>query len=125
MGNAEKKVNTRMMKQKHNKLVRDRIPDSIRAQGRDCGTRKLDDKEYNELLREKLVEEANEVVEACSKEELIDELADVLQIVRSIVDFEGIDYKIVEKHMKKKRKDRGSFESKVFLEWSEVAKPNP
>lgn len=42
----------------YNKLVRDRIPEIIRQDGRECGTERMSEAEYVQALREKLVEEA-------------------------------------------------------------------
>ena len=41
----------------YHKLVRDRIPQIIRAGGNDCETRRLEDGEYLQALEEKLTEE--------------------------------------------------------------------
>ena len=52
------------MRTHFNKLVRDRIPEIIRAESRECGTETLSDGEYRAALKEKLVEEAQEASEA-------------------------------------------------------------
>jgi predicted house-cleaning noncanonical NTP pyrophosphatase (MazG superfamily) len=46
------------------KLIRDRVPQIIRAQGDEPIVRFADPGEYRELLRAKLVEEAHEVATA-------------------------------------------------------------
>ena len=48
---------------------------------------------YNEAMAmiDKLLEEANEVINANKKEETEEELADLLEVVRAIANFKNID----------------------------------
>jgi predicted house-cleaning noncanonical NTP pyrophosphatase (MazG superfamily) len=101
----------------HKKLVRDKIPEIIEKNGDVCETRILNDWEFEIELRKKLVEESEEVLN-CSKEKLVDELADVLEIVSSLADNNQIKMEDVEKEMRLKREKRGGFDKKIFLEWS-------
>lgn len=71
------------------KLVRDGIPDIIRAQGGVPLTRTAQPGEYTALLRAKLREEAAEAAEAGPRE-LAGELADVLEVVIAIADDAGL-----------------------------------
>lgn len=64
------------------KLIRDRVPQIIRAQGDEPIVRIADPCEYRELLRAKLVEEAHEVATA-DDAHVPEELADVLEVVDS------------------------------------------
>lgn len=57
---------------KCNKLVRDRIPDIIEADGKTCITEVLDQVTYLQMLDEKLTEELTEYQESNSMEELAD-----------------------------------------------------
>jgi predicted house-cleaning noncanonical NTP pyrophosphatase (MazG superfamily) len=49
------------MRTEHNKLVRDKIPEIIRNSGNQCEITILSNLDYIEALRDKLVEEAQEV----------------------------------------------------------------
>ena len=63
------------------KLVRDRIPDIIRANGQECETEWLsDNKDYIKALDAKLDEEVAEYHESHS----LDELVDILEVVVAI-----------------------------------------
>ena len=68
------------MKQYH-KLVRDQIPEIIKADGKICICETLSDKDYIYLLDQKLNEELAEYQESKSLEELAD-LLEVMQAVR-------------------------------------------
>ncbi|MBU6244712.1 MAG: nucleoside triphosphate pyrophosphohydrolase [Actinomycetales bacterium] len=97
------------------KLVRDRIPDIIRADGSDPLIRVLDEGDYFRALLDKLVEEAQEARESTS-EGLLEELADVREVLLAICaarDWTGED---VDRLADRKRAQRGSFRDRLWLE---------
>jgi len=101
----------------HKKLIRDKIPEFIKATNDDFETRVMDDLEFEAELKKKLVEESKEVL-AAPKEELMNELADVLQLIKSIATHYQMKFRDVEKYQKDKKKKRGAFAKKLFLVWS-------
>ncbi len=101
----------------HRKLVRDRIPEIIEFKGDLYKTRVLKMREYRKLLRKKLVEEAKEL-ENVRKADLIKELADVLQVLKSIAELERIPFKKIEDKRKQRERERGGFRKRIFLIWS-------
>ncbi|MCW9054388.1 MAG: nucleoside triphosphate pyrophosphohydrolase [Candidatus Pacebacteria bacterium] len=105
------------MKQVFNKLVRDRIPEKIEANGETCVTRVLDDDEYRIELIKKLEEEIIEVrLAADDPKELIEELADVFEVIDAIVKGFALDRAEIDQAQKKKLEKRGGFEQRIFLE---------
>lgn len=78
--------------------------------------RKLRKKEFQTALKEKLVEEAKEVREAASRNVLIEELADMQEVMLSMYDAFGVRCAEVTTLARKKRKERGSFSKQLFLE---------
>ncbi|MDP4009379.1 MAG: nucleoside triphosphate pyrophosphohydrolase [Candidatus Shapirobacteria bacterium] len=101
----------------YKKLVRDKIPEIIKNNRESFETRILDDEEFEVELKKKLVEEAKEVGLAIN-EELLEELADVLELVKSIADFKNITFLQIEERRKEKLEKRGGFKKKLFLEWT-------
>lgn len=101
----------------HRKLIRDKIPELIEANNGQFETKILGKKEFKKELKKKLVEEAKEVIETDDKG-LINELADVLELVKSIASHYGINFSEIEKYQKEKRKRVGGFKRKIFLIWS-------
>ena len=97
---------------KYNKLVRDRIPDIILKDGQLPTTRILDDEEYIKELNKKLTEEVNEYLDG----ENIEEMVDILEVIRAILDFKGVSYDEIEEKRLKKLKKKGAFKDKVYLE---------
>ena len=106
-----------MRKVYYRKLIRDKIPEIIKSKGGEYKIRTLQKREFEKELRKKLLEESKEILET-PKKELINELSDVLEIIKSIASHYKIDFKEVEKYQIKKRKERGGFIKRIFLIWS-------
>lgn len=104
------------MEQVYNKLVRDNIPDIISSNNEVPFTRFLNDNEYREELYKKLLEECNEVVNSKSSEEVLEELADVLEVMESIVKLENKSFDDVKDIAISKKNKRGGFEKRIYLE---------
>jgi predicted house-cleaning noncanonical NTP pyrophosphatase (MazG superfamily) len=103
---------------RYNKLVRDRIPEIIKSRGGKAVTHYAGTKEYGTKLREKLLEEASELVKAKGKKASVEEIADVLEVVLAIGAFLKISPSAIEKVRSKKRKERGGFTKRIILESS-------
>lgn len=107
------------MKIEHNKLVRDKIPKIIRTSGNQCETKTLDNLDYIKALKEKLVEEAQEVAIA-PPEEIAQELVDVMEVMDALMAATGINRETVEEIQKEKRSIRGRFDNRIKLLWTET-----
>ncbi|MCY7394234.1 MAG: nucleoside triphosphate pyrophosphohydrolase [Leptolyngbyaceae cyanobacterium CAN_BIN12] len=101
----------------HNKLIRDRIPDIIQAAGRECAIETMEAEEFHQALRAKLVEEAQEAAAADSTE-LIAELADLCEVMDTLMAVYGIDREAVLAEQKRKQIERGGFSRRIQLLWS-------
>lgn len=99
----------------YNKLVRDRIPEIIKHNEKTPITRILDEKEYIEEIGKKVEEELTEYVEAEKKNHKVEELADLLEFVNALAQYEGVTLEDVEKVRKQKAKKRGGFQERIFL----------
>ena len=99
----------------HNKLVRDRIPEIIEATGKKYTTRVLNDKEYIDELKKKSFEELQEYVETDNKEDAIEELADVLEIMHALAEYHGSSMEKIEEVRRSKAAKRGGFKEKIYL----------
>ena len=103
------------MERIYNKLVRDNIPSMIESKGETPVTKILDDATYKIELEKKLNEEYHEVLEATG-DDRIEELADMLEIIRALAKLEGRILQDVIDCADKKNEKRGAFEEKIFLE---------
>lgn len=104
-------VYDQLSKQAREKLVRDNIPAIIRKNGEVPQTRILNEREYLAALDEKLKEEIAEYLDAND----LDELADVLEVVRAILVARGSSYDEIEKIRLQKFTRRGGFSDRISL----------
>lgn len=95
----------------YNKLVRDKIPEIITANGEKAVIRILEDEEYITALEKKLDEEVSEYHE--SKE--TEELADILEVIYALCEAKGHPQKELMQVYEKKHNERGGFSKKIFL----------
>ncbi len=95
----------------YHKLVRDRIPEIIEADGKTCVCEILSDEDYLSLLDQKLNEELAEYQESKS----LEELADLLEVMQSVVKAHGWTLEELEQVRADKATKRGGFEKKVLL----------
>lgn len=97
---------------KFNRLVRDKIPEIFLKDNSLPVTRTLNDEEYITELNKKLKEEVNKYLE----NENIEEMVDILEVIRAIIDFKEVSYDEIEEKRIKKVNKKGTFKDKVYLE---------
>ena len=95
----------------YHKLVRDRIPEIIEADGKTCICETLSDEDYISLLDQKLNEELAEYQESKS----LEELADLLEVMQAVVRARGWTLEELEQVRADKAAKRGGFEKKILL----------
>src|SRR5688500_9445755 len=105
------------MRKHYNKLVRDRIPELIAQHNKQFEVSILSESEYRQALLAKLVEEAQEVAQA-SRAELTVELADLYEVIDSILQANDSDRSTVQFIQDERRSSRGGFTYRILLRWS-------
>ena len=110
------------MKNQYNKLVRDGIPINIERDGLAYKARELDAVTFRSELLKKLVEEANEVANAASISDVVEELADLQEVISAILQSFEIEEEEIEAARLEKFEKNGGFEKKIFLEFVETPK---
>ncbi|MBE5891573.1 MAG: phosphoribosyl-ATP pyrophosphohydrolase [Lachnospiraceae bacterium] len=97
------------------KLVRDRIPEIIKADGNNPITRILPEEEYLQKLDIKL----NEEVAEYQADKSIEEMADVLEVLFAICEARGYSIEQLMKTKQDKQDKRGGFKDRIFWEGNE------
>ena len=69
-----------------NKLVRDKIPSIIEAEGRKVNIKQLNNDEFKNELNKKLLEEVNEYLE----DNNVEELADIVEVIYGLIKSMGL-----------------------------------
>lgn len=108
------------MRVTYNKLVRDRIPEIIRADGKSCQVNVMSEEEYRLALAEKLVEEAKEAAEEVSSRntgDLAKELADLQETIDALMATYGLDIDTVSDLQTSRQEERGGFKKRYRLVW--------
>ena len=95
----------------YHKLVRDKIPEMIRAQGETPHVRILEEEEYLLHLEAKLNEEVTEF----HQDKNVEELADILEVVYALAEGIGCSKEELLAVYEKKHQARGGFRDRVFL----------
>ncbi|MDX1923639.1 MAG: nucleoside triphosphate pyrophosphohydrolase [Rickettsiaceae bacterium] len=104
------------------KLVRDNQLEKMDKEGVEYVARFMDESEYEVRLKEKLIEEAEEVKDADSRDEILEELADVLEIVYSIGSLYDLTLEDIEKVRLDKKAKKGGFEKRIYNQDTTVSK---
>lgn len=102
-----------------NKLWRDKAVEKMEKHGSVMHWRWLDDAQYSQQLLLKLVEEAQEAVDAQSGNDLIEELADVRDIVDALCTLHSITSEQIAQAQAARYQERGGFLNRVFVEKAE------
>ena len=120
---------------KHNKLVRDKIPNILIKKGKAFKCHTVTGQELQIALSCKVLEEAKEVNEAAQnfvikgeninignppnarKYQLVGELADLMEATFALMKVFNISADTVKKEMDYKANTRGKFNDGIYLEW--------
>lgn len=100
----------------YDKLVRDNIPEIIKNDNEEPIVRTLSDKEYWKYLLKKDNEELQEVMQANTKEEIKKELADKLEIIRAMAEYNGFNLQDIIEEANRKKSKNGGFNKRLLLE---------
>jgi predicted house-cleaning noncanonical NTP pyrophosphatase (MazG superfamily) len=107
-----------------NKLIRSKLPARMEKEGVVVNAQTLEMEEYIAKLKQKIIEEATEVSESTSHEELITELADVLEVIYAIAEASNISQAEIENVRIEKREINGHFKPEHYVHYIQVAHDN-
>lgn len=105
----------KLRKFKQDKLWRDKAVDRLEQAGSKVHWERLDADQFTEQLKIKLIEEAEEVCSAKTKESLLEELADILEVVISFCDLHEVTLQDIINLQHKKYQERGGFQGRKFV----------
>lgn len=100
---------------KYNKLVRDKIPEIIGCNKEEAIYRYLSDSEFKKYLKLKLSEELNEVLNSKNDDETLEEVADLLEVIKFYLKVHNYTLEDALNMCEAKNEKRGSFNKKILL----------
>ncbi len=104
----------------YNKLVRDNIPDIIKAKREHCDVRPITDmQEFQQELFKKIKEEATSLSMTRTKEEFLEEYADLMMVLETITRQLDISPEEIHHVREENLLRKGRFKHQHFLLWSE------
>lgn len=117
------------MTQKHcfkvDKLIRDKLPKLMYQSGIQVLERVMEKDEYLKRLKDKLLEEAREVITATSAKEICEELADLLEVILAMARAYEIDFTNILSSADQKRSEKGVFDGRIYSAFIEIEEGHP
>jgi diadenosine tetraphosphate (Ap4A) HIT family hydrolase/predicted house-cleaning noncanonical NTP pyrophosphatase (MazG superfamily) len=107
------------------KLIRDHLPEIMHTHGVTVHHRLMNDEEFIARLKDKILEEAEEVKQASNAKEMIEELADLLEVVYALALATGTSLDKIEQQRMEKRKAKGGFDRKVYHYHTDIPEDHP
>lgn len=95
----------------YNKLVRDLIPEVIKADGKECEIEIANKEDRAEFLEAKLKEEVNEYLQ----DKNLEELADIMEVLFGLANNLGYSEEDLLNKRNEKLKERGGFKEGIIL----------
>lgn len=103
----------------YNKLVRDRIPDKIKHNGEAYEVRAIEDSaEFEQELLKKVQEEALGVSQARTRQEFLDEYADLMAVLDALTHHYEISEADIRVALTENVARKGLYKERYFLHWS-------
>jgi predicted house-cleaning noncanonical NTP pyrophosphatase (MazG superfamily) len=104
----------------YNKLIRDNVPDMIRAKRENCEVRQITDvQEFQQELFKKIKEEAAALSMCRTKEEFLAEYADLMLVLDTIIKQLEIKPEEIHEVRQENLLKKGGYRHQYYLSWSD------
>ena len=113
-----------MKRYQFNKLIRSNLPKRMRKEGIKLSILNLNQDGFAKALKSKLVEESLEVKDTNSRDHLIKELADVMEVIKSLTSIYNISKEEINREQLLKSKINGHFSPRNFIKYIKVPENN-
>lgn len=100
---------------KYDKLVRNNIPEIIEKTGKKCIVKAAAGDEINTYLHKKFIEEVEELCNATTKEDQIEEMADILSVLREFCRINKLLFADAVYKQLAKDTEKGDFSKHIIL----------
>ena len=110
---------------KFDKLTRDTSPQFLQDSGINVFHRVMGQDEFLSHLKQKILEEVQEVHSALSPEETLEELADLLEVIYALTTAQGFSLADLEAQRLQKKEARGGFDGRLYITAVEIPDNHP
>ncbi|MBM3631972.1 MAG: hypothetical protein FJX00_03240 [Alphaproteobacteria bacterium] len=108
-----------------NKMIRDHLPQMMRNTGINVVSHEVNGDEYVQRLKNKLVEEADELCAAITPREVSEEIGDVLEVLKALAQYHDLDFSQVVALAEQKTSEKGGFLNPVCIDYIEIPENHP
>ncbi len=108
-----------------NKMIRDHLPQMIEQTGINVVGHGMKGDEYGQRLREKLVEEVDEVCTAITPKDVSEEIGDVLEVLKALARHHHLDFSQVIALAEQKTAEKGGFANPLCIDYIEIPENHP
>ncbi len=108
-------VRRRSIMKELNKLVRDKVPNLVTKDGGSYTLKLLSPLEHQHEITHKLIEELSEYREAETKDQAIEELVDMVELIHAAITLHGLTVEEFEEIRQAKKAKKGGFNKGIYL----------
>lgn len=107
------------------KIVRDLTPEILKKEGATVHLKKLTEDEKIQALKDKLREEVEEIYQSNTRDDLIEEVADFLDVLDVTLSQKNISWQEIENQRQTKKEKRGSFNACTYVKSIDIQTNKP
>lgn len=108
-----------------NKMIRDHLPQMMQSTGINVVSHEMNEDEYVQRLKSKLVEEVDEVCTAITPKDVSEEIGDVLEVLKALALHHHLDFSQVVALAEQKTLQKGGFSNPVCIDYIEIPENHP
>jgi len=101
-----------------NRLIRDKVLDKLQAKNLEYKVKKLSEKDFLKELKAKISEEAEGVLAAKNKQEILKEMADLIFVIEEYKKALKISRKEFDQALQDNKNKKGGFKKRIYLFWT-------
>jgi predicted house-cleaning noncanonical NTP pyrophosphatase (MazG superfamily) len=108
-----------------NKMIRDHLPQMMQNTGINVVGHTMNEDEYVQRLKVKLVEEADELRTALTPKDVAEEIGDVLEVLKALAEHHHLDMSQVVALAEQKTAEKGGFSNPLCIDYIEIPENHP
>jgi predicted house-cleaning noncanonical NTP pyrophosphatase (MazG superfamily) len=108
-----------------NKMIRDHLPQMMEQSGIQVVGHTMNQDEYGQRLKVKLVEEVDELCAAITPQDVAEEIGDVLEVLKALARHHHLVFSNVVASAEQKTSEKGGFFNPLCVDYIEIPENHP